>query len=241
MGGMNGFEDLEFGRFNNFEEFINELLGRFNSPSGGSGYSSYRGSSPGGFGFNDFGTTNPGPRNQNLDQEANLTLTLSEAFHGVKKHLSIGGRAIDVQIPPGVKIGSKIRLKGKGQQSPYGGQQGDLYLIVQLKNHDFFQLEGDNLLCEVPIAPDEAVLGAQIEVPTPEGSVTVNVPGGIRSGQSLRLKGKGWPKKQGRGDQMVKIIITAPKTLSPQERELYEKIRTNRADDPRRTLQSITL
>ncbi len=95
-----------------------------------------------------------------------------------------------VRIPAGAKPSSRIRLKGKGHPSPFSGQRGDLYLMIEVLTHSFFRFEGDRLVCEVPIRPDEAVLGAQIKVPTPDGSVTV--PKGIRSGQSLRLHGKGW-------------------------------------------------
>ena len=87
-----------------------------------------------------------------------------------------------------------------------------LYGCGIIQNHPFFQFDGDgNLVCEVPISPDEAVLGAKIDVPTPDGSVTVNIPAGIRSGQTLRLRGKGWPKPKGsRTDQLVRVMIKAP-------------------------------
>lgn len=238
-GGGMGFDDVEFGRFNNFEEFINDLLGRFNTPGAGgsSGYSSYRQPSGSGFGFNDFASGAGGRAAQALDREANLTLSFAEAFRGVEKRLSVAGETITVRIPAGVKTGKKVRLRGKGQPHPYTtSQRGDLYLVIELQNHPFFTLEDDNLLCEVPITPDEAVLGAQIEVPTPDGMVKVNVPAGVRSGQSLRLRGKGWPHKDGRGDQMVKLVITPPKTLSTQEQEYYERLRDIRSYDPRSTL-----
>jgi curved DNA-binding protein len=134
-------------------------------------------------------------------------------------------------------------VRGKGGVSPYNAQQrGDLYLNVELQPHNFFQFDGDNLVCEVPIAPDEAVLGGQIEVPTPEGMVNVNVPPGIRSGQSLRLRGKGWVNHKGdRGDQLVKIAIATPKELTATEREYYEKIRASRTVNPRSHLQQVRL
>jgi curved DNA-binding protein len=233
--GGGGFEDADFGRFNNFDEFINELLGRFNQPGGGGGYGAGRG--PGGFGGGAYG---PGQTATNLDQEAKLALNLGDAFSGTRKSIRANGRSIEVNIPAGVREGSKVRLRGKGMASAYG-QRGDLYLIISLQPHPFFQLEGENLVCEVPIAPDEAALGTQIEVPTPEGRVTVNVPAGIRSGQSLRLRGKGWPVKDGRGDQLVKIVIATPKNLSPEEKELYEKLQAVRSSDPRSALQSVML
>ncbi|MFM8294109.1 MAG: DnaJ C-terminal domain-containing protein, partial [Microcystaceae cyanobacterium] len=137
--------------------------------------------------------------------------------------------------------GSRVRVKGKGQVNPLNQQRGDLFLVIELEPHPFFQFEGDNLVCEVPLAPDEAVLGASIEVPTPDGLVTMKVPPGVKSGQSLRLRGKGWLiPKQGRGDQLVKLVITPPKQLSTKERELYEQIRANRSEDPRQALAKFT-
>jgi curved DNA-binding protein len=113
-----------------------------------------------------------------------------------------------------------------------------LYLNLQLTPHPFFQFEGDNLVCELAIAPDEAVLGADIDVPTPDGMVRMKVPAGVKSGQSLRLKGKGWPNpKQGRGDQLVRLIITAPKSPSAIERECYEKIQAQRTENPRQAVE----
>lgn len=245
-GGANpgvDFGGFDFGQYGSFDEFINELLGRMGSggvggPTGGNRRTYYR--SPGGgatgFGADDFG----GATSANLDREANLSLTFSEAFHGVQKSFSLGSENITVRIPAGAKSGSRIRVRGKGQAM--GGQRGDLYLKVELQPHSFFQFEGDNLICEVPVAPDEAVLGASIEVPTPEGNVTVNVPAGIRSGQSLRLRGKGWPNpKGGRGDQLVKVNIVTPKDLSSVEREYYEKIRSARSYNPRSDLAQIRL
>jgi curved DNA-binding protein len=239
------FGGFDFGQFANFEEFINELLGRVSGPGGTQGQTySYRtttGGKPGGYtdfgGFGGFGTQAPA-----ADREASIRLTFSEAFRGVQKRLNLGTEIIDVRIPPGAKPGSRIRIRGKGQVSPYTQQRGDLYLNVELEPHPFFQFEGDHLVCEVPIAPDEAVLGASIDVPTPDGMVTVKVPPGIRSGQSLRLRGKGWVHaKDGRSDLLVKIVIDTPKNLSATEREYYEKLRSIRSYNPRQNLQKVNI
>ncbi len=255
--GSADFDDFEFGRFNTFDEFINDLLGRFatggpgaaGAPGAGRGTSSrsydYR-TSPGsnsGFASGDFGFSDRGgTTSTGADRQANISLTMSEAFHGVQKRLAIGDEVIDVRIHPGAKPGSKLRIRGKGQPSPYGQQRGDLYLVVQIEPHPFFQFDGDNLVCEVPISPDEAVLGAQIDIPTPDGMVTLNVPAGIRSGQSLRLRGKGWANPKGqRGDQLVQVVIVPPKNLTAIERESYEKIRANRSFNPRENLSQVKL
>jgi curved DNA-binding protein len=229
-------DGFDFNQYSNFDDFINELLGRFNTGAGGA--RSYRTGASGFSGFDGFDpSTSAG-----ADLESTLTLSLSEAFRGTQKRLSVGSEAIEVTIPAGVKPGTRIRVKGKGQPSPYGGQRGDLYLIVALQPHPFFHFDGDNLTCELPIAPDEAVLGGALEVPTPDGSVTMNVPAGIRSGQTLRLRGKGWSSPKGdRGDQLVKIVIVPPRDLSAIERECYEKIRANRSFDPRSHLKQVQL
>lgn len=233
------FGGFDFGRYTSFDEFINELLGRFGTQPGGT-----RGYGPSAAGFDgfDFGGFSGRQSAAGMDLESNFTLSLAEAFNGVQKRLSVGNEVIDVRIPRGAKPGTKIRIRGKGQMSPYSSQRGDLYLKIELRPHEFFKFDGDNLTCSVPIAPDEAVLGAKIDVPTPEGTVTVNVPPGVRSGQSLRLKGKGWVTPSGdRTDLLAKLIITSPKELSATERTLYEKIRDQRTFDPRSHLRSVTL
>jgi curved DNA-binding protein len=235
-GGNSDFDGVEFGRYGSFDEFINELLGRMGSDPGFNSSNRYR-ASPGTAGAPPPGST------AGLDSEAILTLTLAEAFNGVQKRLSLGKEVIDVRIPASAKPGSRVRVRGKGSYSPYyTTQRGDLYLTIEIAPHPFFQFDGDNLVCELPIAPDEAVLGAAIEVPTPDGLVTMNIPAGIRSGQSLRLRGKGWTKsKGGRGDQMVRVVITPPKELSEIEREYYEKIRDQRTYNPRSHLKDVHL
>ena len=238
------FGGVDFSQYGSFDEFINTLLGRAAANSAGTNrngqwnYSNYRTGGPSG-GFEDF----PGSENRNAgssrDTEVTISLTLGEAFRGTSKRVATG----EVSIPAGVKTGSKIRVKGKGQVDPYTKQQGDLYLKLEVLPHAFFQFEGENLVCEVPITPDEAVLGASIEVPAPEGTIVVKFPAGMRSGQSLRLRGKGWPKpkKDERTDLLVKIAIVPPKELTAQERELYEKIKANRTFNPRNTLNQMVI
>ena len=237
------FDGVDFSQYGNFEEFINELLGRISTPGSSqnnrnsyssSRYSSSAGANP----FSDFGNQS----SASSDREANLSLTFSEAFRGVSKRLNLGSESVDVRIPPGAKPGTKIRIKGKGRLDPYTKRQGDLYLKVDLQSHFFFSFDGDNLTCEVPIAPDEAVLGATIDVPTPDGMVQMKIPAGIRHGQTLRLRGKGWSlPKGGRGDQLVKVAIAIPKKLTTKEKEFYEKIRSQRKEDPRSHLQRAKL
>ncbi|MFZ4639593.1 MAG: DnaJ C-terminal domain-containing protein [Nodosilinea sp.] len=233
-GGAPGdFGGFDFSNYGSFDEFINELLGRFAGGAGGSRSRSYPYGGAGSTGFG-FDTGTPA---QSFDQEANISLTFSEAFHGTQKRLRIGNDEVEVRIPPGARQGSKVRLKGRGQVNPYTKQRGDIYLVVQLTAHALFKFEGDNLVCEVPITPDEAVLGGKIDVPTPDGSVSMNLPAAIKSGQTLRLRGKGWPHPKGdRGDQLIKVVIMPPTHPSAEERQLYEKIRDSRRDNPRQGL-----
>lgn len=221
----------DFNQYDNFDSFINDLLGR-------SGRRTQPSRSPTDDDFDSgFRSQAPAP-----DTEAAIALTFSEAFHGVQKRLLLDDETINVRIPAGAKPGSRIRLKGKGRPSPFSQQRGDLYLTIEVLLHPFFRFEGDNLICDVPIRPDEAVLGAQIIVPTPDGSVMMKVPKGLRSGQSLRLRGKGWTlHKGGRGDLFAKLQIVTPQDLSPIEQECYEKIQANTNFNPRAQLEEIKL
>jgi curved DNA-binding protein len=241
------FNTVDFGQYNNFDDFVNELLGRFNN-SGNPNQASTKAtgtkattakSGSDGFTAN---TSTSNASNVGGDREATISLSLTEAYKGVQKSFNLGTETIKVRIPGGAKAGSRIRVRGKGNVNTYNKQRGDLYLTVELQPHPFFRLDGEQLICEVPVTPDEAVLGAQIEIPTPDGMVTVNVPAGVRSGQSLRLRGKGWANPRGeRGDQLAKIVIATPKTITPNERELYEKIRTTRTFNPRNHFTQVVL
>ena len=231
------FNSTDFSQYGNFEEFINELLGRFSSPNTAStSRSNSAGASTNNFQHLDIdqsGATN---------SEASINLTYSEAFRGATKLLNLGSEIIEVRIPAGAKPGSRIRLAGKGKFNSSDGKRKDLYLNVNLTAHAFFSFEGDNLVCEIPIAPDEAVLGSSISVPTPDAEVNMKIPAGISSGQVLRLRGKGWSSPQGnRTDLLVKIVIATPQQISLQERKYYEKIRDLRGENPRDRLQGVSL
>jgi curved DNA-binding protein len=243
------FNSVDFGQYNNFDDFVNELLGRFNNNSTATNSAPPKSAGAKTTTTNKTATdsasntsTNNSTANVGGDREATIELSLSEAFQGVQKSFNLGTETIKVRIPGGAKAGSRIRVRGKGNATTYNKQRGDLYLTVELQAHPFFRLDGEQLICEVPVTPDEAVLGAQIEIPTPDGMVTVNVPAGVRSGQSLRLRGKGWANPRGeRGDQLAKIIIDTPKTISVAERELYEQIRTARTQNPRNHFNQVIL
>jgi len=225
-----------FDQYGNFDDFINDLLGGLGGRTRAGG-NYYRTSTQQPDDFTGFRSQAPAP-----DTEAAIALSFSEAFHGVQKLLQLDDETINVRIPPGAKPGSRIRIKGKGRLSPFSPQRGDLYLTIELFPHRFFQFSGDNLTCEVPIRPDEAVLGTQIHVPTPDGEVMMTVPKGVNSGQSLRLRGKGWILPKGnRTDLIVKLQIVSPKDLSEIEQDCYEKIQSNSSFNPRSAIEEVIL
>ena len=119
------------------------------------------------------------------------------------------GKTIDVKLPQGLEDGTKIRLAGKGEEGPAG--RGDAIVTIEIAPHRFFKREGNNIRMELPVTLKEAVLGAKVKVPTPEGPVVLTIPKGTSSGKVLRLKGKGFTERNGqRGDQLVSIEIDVP-------------------------------
>ena len=169
---------------------------------------------------------------QRRDIEAKLTLGLDEAYRGGKRKIRLeDGRSLEVDMPSGMFNGQRIRLKGQGIQG------GDLYLKITVARHPFFEIQGENIYCQIPVTPTEAILGSAIEVPTIDGLVKVTVPNGVRSGQRLRLANKGYfDKSRNRGDQLVEIQIVTPKEITSQEKELYEKLRELEQFNPRQNI-----
>lgn len=168
-------------------------------------------------------------------------LSFEQAVRGTKLQLVVthpDGRTenIDVHIPPGVVDGQRIRLKGRGEPGVGGGPAGDLYLTCRVAPHPSFSREGNDLIVTAPVTITEAVLGAKIDVPTLDGSVSVTVPPGTSSGTKLRVRGQGVAagRDSAPGDLLVVIKIVAPKSLTPQQRELYEALRALEQAPPRR-------
>jgi len=201
--------------FNDFD------FGRFRSSGGGGGFDIFEEL----FG----GARGGGPtRGRGRDVEAELELTLEEAHRGGRRTLQMQNaeKTIDVNIPAGVRDGSTVRLAGQGGAGANGSEPGDLYLHIRLRPHPVFTVKGDDLEVELPLAPWEAVLGANVEAPTIEGKVGVKVPAGASSGQRLRLRGQGLHKRSGgRGDEYVRLKIVVPKEVSAEERRLYEELK----------------
>lgn len=236
-GGGAGGVDVDFGRYGNFDDFINDLLGRFGGPGAG-GF----GGAPGGFAGGGFpgGFAGGGfPRGAsrppvNLDAEATVKVNFAEAFRGAERTLSVNDERVQVRIPAGVKTGSRLRLKGKGNLQPGTGRRGDLYLNLEVQPHPVWRFEGDQLRADLPVALDELALGGIVTVMTPDGEAEVSIPAGTSPGRSLRLKGKGWPLKTGRGDLLLTLTLQWPSQWSETQRSLLERLREERGDDPRR-------
>jgi molecular chaperone DnaJ len=144
-----------------------------------------------------------------------------------------------VKIPPGVKNGSKIRLKGKGQISPQGGPPGDLYVKVQVAPSPLFHRRGDDLVINVPITFPEAALGARVEVPTTNGNISLKIPKGTQNGKVFRVKGKGAPRLKGggRGDLLVKVNVVVPTKLNKDQAQVLEKFAQLSHENPRKELK----
>lgn len=180
--------------------------------------------------------------------EVNVVVTLEEAYHGGERSLQLDvpqpgpegymvrvPKTIKVRIPKGATDGQKLRVPGKGGPGMNGGPAGDLYLNISVQPHPLFKLSGHDLYLDVPIAPWEAALGANAEVPTMEGKVRLKIQPGARSGQRLRLAGKGLPLPGGgNGDFYAVLQIVVPDKLSAEERKQFEEMARTSAFNPRR-------
>jgi molecular chaperone DnaJ len=144
-----------------------------------------------------------------------------------------------VKIPPGVKDGTKIRLKGKGEAGFSGGPAGDLIVATKVAPSPLFKRRGSDLVLDVPVTYAEAALGADVEIPTPEGRISLKVPAGSEDGKLLRVKGRGAPKLNGggKGDLLARVRVSVPKKLSKAEREAVENLQKVSRENPRERLE----
>jgi curved DNA-binding protein len=221
-GGGGGFGDgarVEFGDGGDFSDFFEGFFGRGGGGRRAGGFGGF-----GGFGGDGF-TARGG------DAEAVLELSLEEAARGGSRKISLGdGREYDVNIPAGVRDGQRIRLPGEGSAGSGGGPSGDLFLRIRLRPHPRFRVEGSDLHTDLPLAPWEAALGAEVQLPTLTGSTRLKVPAGSSCGRKLRLRGEGL----GGGNLYAHVQIKVPKQPSAEERELFERLRDVSDFDPRR-------
>lgn len=231
--GGQGFHRANFGGgagfdASGFSDFFDMIFG--NAGAGG-----YQRTS--GFGPDPFGNFS-GRQRKGRDVEAQLVLTLEEAYKGGKKSITLQGQGgaskhLEINVPAGVKDGAKIRLSGQGDAGMGGGPAGDLYLKVKLAEHPLFAVDGTNIIVDLPLAPWEAVLGTKARVPTLDGEVELNIAPGTGSGRKLRLRGKGLGATANRGDQFVRVQIRVPESPSAEERELWERLATVSNFNPR--------
>jgi DnaJ-class molecular chaperone len=201
---------------------INDILGEMFGARGGQ-----RGGGFGGFGG--------GQPQRGGDVRATLEIDLEDAIQGARKRLSFSdGRTIDVTIPKGAAEGQVLRLKGQG--SPGRAGPGDALIELAFRPHPVYRREGDNLVMDLPVSIPDAILGAKVSAPTPEGSVTLTVPKGSNSGSTLRLKGRGLPHARGggRGDLMARLQLVLPDTIDPELEKFAETWRKERPYTPRR-------
>jgi molecular chaperone DnaJ len=146
-------------------------------------------------------------------------------------------RELKVKVPAGIEDGARIRLAERGEAGPPGGRPGDLYVLVRVSPHRFFGRTGPNLTLRLPITYTEAALGAQVEVPTLNGSVKLKVPAGTASGRTFRVRGKGAPRGNGgRGDLLVTVEVEVPSKVSREERDLLKRLEEAHPESPRRGL-----
>ncbi|PJJ73627.1 molecular chaperone DnaJ [Diaminobutyricimonas aerilata] len=227
--GAGGFDDV-FG-------------GMFGQPRGGTRYqqSDFDDLLGGMFGNGGFGRTSGGFRGfggptKGRDVAATTTVDFLTAIRGDTVTLQVGAKPLRVRIPAGVSDGQKIRLKGKGEPSPDGGEAGDLVLTVTVRPHPVFERDGLNLRVDVPVTFVEATLGATIEVPTLEGDVVrLRVTPGTPSGRVLRVKGRGITTAKGTGDLLATVQVAVPNHLTGDARRLLEEFAAAMPDENPRT------
>jgi curved DNA-binding protein len=166
---------------------------------------------------------------QGRDYEATVRISLEDAHRGTRLSLDLaeagGGRTLEVTIPAGVSEGQKLRLRGKGGKGRNGGADGDIYLHILLAPHPVFRPDQHDLHFDLALAPWEAALGAEVEVPTLDGPVLLTVPPGTRSGPKLRLRRRGLANgRGGHGDLYATVHIHVPTTLTDRERDLFKEL-----------------
>ena len=225
-GGAAGFEDLFGGLFGHDAGGTGPRV-RYTT-QGGAGFDDLLGGLFGGGGSGFRGTRGP---QRGQDVEATTTLPFRQAMEGSTVSLMVEGRTVNARIPPGVRDGQRIRLRGKGRPGEQGGPAGDLVIAVHVEPHPVFGLDGRDLRATVPVTFAEATLGAQIEVPTLDGrSVRVKVPAGTPSGRTLRVRGHGVHAPQGTGDLLVTVQVVVPQRLSDTARAAVQAFDAATAD-----------
>ncbi|MEY4617452.1 MAG: hypothetical protein RJB66_2412 [Pseudomonadota bacterium] len=222
-GGFGGFGGSAAG--DPFQDIFGDVFGDlFNQGRGGGGFSSRPRAARG------------------ADLRYTLNISLEEAARGCEKTINFvrvrnnseESAKLIVTVPAGVQQGQRLKLRGEGDGGVSGGQSGDLFVIINLQDHSLFRREGNDCVIELPVTFAQAILGAEVEIPTLTGKASLKIPSGSHSGQIFRLKGKGFTKVGGfsAGDMLVKLIIDTPETISQEQRELVEKLNQLIGDTP---------
>jgi DnaJ-class molecular chaperone len=198
-----------------FEDILRDAFGGAGARRGGAGAA---------FEPEDFGV--------GANVTASLTVSLPDAAHGVTQRLRLpSGKEVEVKIPAGIGNGQQIRLRGQGMAGQGGA--GDLLITVSIAPHPSFVLDGADIRLDLPVTLYEAVLGARVRVPTLDKPVELTIPAGTNSGRTFRLKGKGFPAKEGRGDLLAAVRIMLPEKSDPDLDALMKKWRSDEPYDPR--------
>lgn len=161
------------------------------------------------------------------DYKADMLISLEEAYNGASRQAHINGEKIEMQIRPGTFDGQVLRIKGKGGKGMNGAPNGDVYITVHIRPHQYFKLKGDDLHCDIPLDLYTAVLGGKTEVTTLKGTIRLDIAPGTQNEKVLRLKGMGMPNPNSpgqAGDMYVKVKVQLPENLSPRELELFRQL-----------------
>ena len=170
------------------------------------------------------------------DVEQPVEITLEEAYHGTTRILQSGSRRLEVRVPAGVQTGSRVRVSGEGQPGPNGGQPGDLYLLITVREHPVYRREGDDLRMTLPVDLYTVILGGEVTVETFKGRVSLKIPAETKAGQAIRLRNRGMPRLRDSrqfGDLLVEIQPTVPQNLTEREKQLYRELSALRSADAR--------
>jgi curved DNA-binding protein len=226
-GKSGGEEEFHFGG-TGFSDFFEQIFG---ARGKGGGFTARDFSGRGGFGGEEM-------TERGRDVEGDIMVSLEEALRGSVRSVSVRHNShtdtYQVKIPAGVTEGQRLRVTGRGEAGAGGGEAGDLYLRVRLAKHPDFEVEDHNLIYEAELAPWEAVLGANISVPTLEGRVNIKIPPGTQNGQKLRVRGRGLPQRGGtNGDLIVVTRIEVPQKISDAERKLWDELARESKFNPR--------
>lgn len=221
-GGFGGFQQ-GFGSSDDFQDIFGDMFGDV-------------------FGGRTGGFRQTRRQHRGADLRYTLNISFEDSALGTEKTISFirhrNGREetarLAVKVPAGVKQGQRLKLNGEGDGAPQAGPSGDLYVIINVQDHSLFKREEDDVLLDVPVSFTDAILGGEIEVPTLTGRVALKIPAGTHTGQTFRLKSKGFPKAGGfgAGDMRVRVLVDTPAHLSAKQKELVQELAKSASETP---------